>query len=480
MIDNYDSFTWNLYQYLSQEGATVDVFRNDEITVEELISKKPDSIVISPGPGHPNTDAGISCPVIEHFSGKIPVLGVCMGQQCIFSVFGGDVGYAGEIVHGKTSTVNHDGKGVFKGLGQQVEVTRYHSLAGSNVSVPDCLEISAQSSNGIIMGVRHKDYTVEGVQFHPESILTEEGHSMIRNFLSTQCGTWKEQEGVISPGKKLAPSSASSILERIYNQRKVDIDNLQNIPGKTFKDLEANLELGLAPKQISFYDRLKVNDKKYRVNLMAEVKRASPSKGPIAMDIHAPAQALKYAKAGAATISVLTEPHWFKGDLEDLRLVRQAVDTLGENRPAVLLKDFVYTEYQILQARLAGADTVLLIVKMLDDEVLARLYNYSKSLGMEPLVEVSNPPEMERTLKLLDAKVIGVNNRDLHSFHVDLSVTSSLVSAVPKDTILAALSGILSREEVDKYVGEGVHAILVGEALMRAENVDKFIESLIS
>lgn len=473
LIDNYDSFTWNLYQYLCLEGARVEVFRNDQITIDQLIEKRPDSIVISPGPGHPQTDAGISCEVIEKFAGKVPIFGVCMGQQCIFSVFGGDVGYAGEIVHGKTSTVNHDGKGVFKGLGQEVEVTRYHSLAGTNVSVPDCLEITAKSANSIIMGVRHKKYTIEGVQFHPESILTEEGHAMIRNFLSVRGGTWEESKTraqQVSRGSK-----GGSILERIYAQRKVDVEKLKQTPGKSFQDLEQSLNMGLAPSLISFYDRLLSG--KSRVNLMAEVKRASPSKGPIGMDIHAPTQALKYAQGGAATISVLCEPHWFKGDVEDLRLVRQAVADV-ENRPAVLLKDFVFDEYQILQARLAGADTVLLIVKMLDDDLLSRLYAYSKSIGMEPLIEVSDAAEMERALKL-NAKVIGVNNRDLHSFHVDLNVTSSLVSQVPKDTILAALSGITSRTEVDKYVADGVKAILVGESLMRAKDVNEFIKTLI-
>jgi anthranilate synthase / indole-3-glycerol phosphate synthase len=475
LIDNYDSFTWNLYQYLCLEGARVEVFRNDQITIDELIEKRPDSIVVSPGPGHPQTDAGISCEVIEKFAGKVPIFGVCMGQQCIFSVFGGDVGYAGEIVHGKTSTVNHDGKGVFKGLGQEVEVTRYHSLAGTNVSVPECLEITAKSSNSIIMGVRHKKYTVEGVQFHPESILTEEGHAMIRNFLSVRGGTWEGSENSAQQEASGSTNGGGSILERIYAQRKVDVEKLKQVPGKGFKDLEQSLNMGLAPRLISFYDRLLSGES--RVNLMAEVKRASPSKGPIGMDIHAPTQALKYAQGGAATISVLCEPHWFKGDLEDLALVRRAVADV-ENRPAVLLKDFVFDEYQILQARLAGADTVLLIVKMLDDNLLSRLYTYSKSLHMEPLVEVSDAAEMERALKL-NAKVIGVNNRDLHSFHVDLNVTSSLVSQVPEDTILAALSGITSRKEVDKYVADGVKAILVGESLMRAKDVDEFIKTLI-
>ena len=184
MIDNYDSFTWNLYEYLCQAGAEVSVYRNDKITLTEIEALSPDLILISPGPGHPKTDAGISRDVIEYFKGKLPIFGVCMGQQCIYEVFGGDVEYAGEIVHGKTSTITHDNKGMFKNVPQGVAVTRYHSLAGSAQSLPDVLEVTAQTENGIIMGVRHKEYTIEGVQFHPESILTEEGHLMVKNILS--------------------------------------------------------------------------------------------------------------------------------------------------------------------------------------------------------------------------------------------------------------------------------------------------------
>ncbi|GME78053.1 unnamed protein product [[Candida] boidinii] len=193
MIDNYDSFTWNLYQFLSQEGADVEVFRNDKITIEEIETKEPEIILISPGPGHPKTDSGISRDVIKHFKGKIPVFGVCMGQQCIYEVFGGNVEFAGEIVHGKTSTIEHDNKGMFKNVPQDIAITRYHSLAGSQQTLPDELEVTARTSNGIIMGVRHKKYTVEGVQFHPESILTEEGHLMIRNILSVKGGYWDKE-----------------------------------------------------------------------------------------------------------------------------------------------------------------------------------------------------------------------------------------------------------------------------------------------
>jgi anthranilate synthase/aminodeoxychorismate synthase-like glutamine amidotransferase len=187
LIDNYDSFTYNLYQYLGELGAQVEVVRNDAITLEDIDEMGPAHIIISPGPGNPG-DAGISKDVIRRFAGKIPILGVCLGHQCIGEVFGGVVEGAGEILHGKVSKITHDGKGVFAGLPSPIEATRYHSLAIRPDSVPDVLEVSAHSESGVIMGVRHRELPVEGVQFHPESILTPDGHAMLRNFLAMKSG----------------------------------------------------------------------------------------------------------------------------------------------------------------------------------------------------------------------------------------------------------------------------------------------------
>ncbi|MEX2226512.1 MAG: aminodeoxychorismate/anthranilate synthase component II [Dehalococcoidia bacterium] len=185
LIDNYDSFTYNLYQYLGELGAEVEVVRNDGVTLEDIEEMAPDRIIISPGPGNPD-DAGISKDVIRRFAGKTPILGVCLGHQCIGEVFGGVVEGAGEILHGKVSHVTHDGKGVFAGLSSPIDATRYHSLAIRPDSVPDALEVSARSESGIIMGVRHRELPVEGVQFHPESILTPDGHQLLRNFLAME------------------------------------------------------------------------------------------------------------------------------------------------------------------------------------------------------------------------------------------------------------------------------------------------------
>jgi anthranilate synthase/aminodeoxychorismate synthase-like glutamine amidotransferase len=183
LIDNYDSFTYNLYQYLAELGAEVEVFRNDQISVADCLSMGAERIVVSPGPCSPD-EAGISVELIKAAAGKLPLLGVCLGHQSIGQAFGGTVTYAGEIMHGKTSMVTHDGKGVFAGLPNPFEAIRYHSLAIAPDSVPDVLEVSARSESGVIMGVRHREYAIEGVQFHPESIMTRVGHDLLRNFLA--------------------------------------------------------------------------------------------------------------------------------------------------------------------------------------------------------------------------------------------------------------------------------------------------------
>jgi anthranilate synthase/aminodeoxychorismate synthase-like glutamine amidotransferase len=182
LIDNYDSFTYNLYQYLCELGADVEVFRNDKIGLEDIDSMAPERIVISPGPGTP-AEAGISVETVRRFAGRMPLLGVCLGHQCIGEAFGGVVAGAGEIKHGKMSWITHDGKGVFEGLPNPFEAVRYHSLAIVPETLPDVLEVTARSESGVIMGVRHKTLTIEGVQFHPESILTKPGKQLLANFL---------------------------------------------------------------------------------------------------------------------------------------------------------------------------------------------------------------------------------------------------------------------------------------------------------
>ncbi|NBI30835.1 aminodeoxychorismate/anthranilate synthase component II [Chengkuizengella marina] len=191
VIDNYDSFTYNLVQYLGEIGQEVIVHRNDEINISKIEQLQPDHILISPGPCTPN-EAGISLSLIDHFKGKIPILGVCLGHQAIGQVFGGEVVRAEQLMHGKTSPIFHDGKTIFEGIPSPYTATRYHSLIVRRESLPDCLEISAETEAGEIMGLRHKKFNIEGVQFHPESIITDHGLQLLKNFIS-QTNVKREQ-----------------------------------------------------------------------------------------------------------------------------------------------------------------------------------------------------------------------------------------------------------------------------------------------
>lgn len=194
MIDNYDSFVYNLVQYLGEMGEAIRVYRNNKLTIPQIEDMRPDHIIISPGPCTPN-EAGISLELIQYFKGKIPILGVCLGHQAIGQAFGGEVVRAQRLMHGKTSLVYHDGKGVFAGLVSPLTATRYHSLIVKKETLPECFEVSAQTDQGEIMGIRHKEYAIEGVQFHPESILTQDGHAMLQNFLALNPNWVRKMKG---------------------------------------------------------------------------------------------------------------------------------------------------------------------------------------------------------------------------------------------------------------------------------------------
>ncbi|KAG6329975.1 hypothetical protein ID866_9113, partial [Astraeus odoratus] len=492
LIDNFDSFTWNLYQQLCLLGAEVTVIRNDAIPSSAFPQLNIRNLIVSPGPGHPQTDSGMSRDAIRYFAGKVPVLGVCMGLECIVDVYGGEIGYAGEIKHGKLSPIRHDERGIFRDIPQSILSTRYHSLSASLSTLPAELMITcATEESGVIMGVRHRTFVVEAVQYHPESILSQSGDTLLKNFLALRGGRWTEnpESRVLDPSLPPFPFEAlkgkvddspmtrvkvSSILKKIYAQRTQDVARAKAMPGMSPADVSALLAMHVAPPLVSLVSRLRAR----QPALMAEIKRASPSKGDIAPSANAAHQARTYALSGASVISVLTEPTWFKGSLLDMRLARQAIDNLP-HRPAVLRKDFILDEYQIAEARLHGADTVLLIVAMLAPDRLKELYAYSLSLGMEPLVEVNNAREMTRALEL-GAKVIGVNNRNLHDFEVDMGTTTRLAEMVKeRDVVLCALSGISSPQDVRQYAAQGVGAVLVGEALMRAKDTKAFIHELL-
>ena len=254
--------------------------------------------------------------------------------------------------------------------------------------------------------------------------------------------------------------SEPAILGRIVAQRRIDIAEAKSrVPGAALR-----ARLSSSPPAIDFVARLR---SARPVALIAEIKRASPSKGDIAPDIDAAQQGRIYAESGAAGISVLTEPTWFKGTLEDMLAVRQAVDDMGGERPAILRKDFIVDPYQLLEAAVYGADAALLIVACLDDATLRSLIHECQQLDMEPLVEVNNAEEAERAVAA-GAGLIGINNRDLRSFAVDLSTTDRLAGIIPEHVLLAALSGISTRADVERFEAAGAGAVLVGESLMSA------------
>jgi len=263
--------------------------------------------------------------------------------------------------------------------------------------------------------------------------------------------------------------SSPSILETIVAKRREDVAEAKAaVPAG-----ELQRAASAAPPPIDFVARLA----EAPPAVIAEIKRASPSKGDIAPGMDAAEQALRYARGGAAGISVLTEPAWFKGTLDDLQGAREAVEELGDTRPGLLRKDFLIDEYQLLEARAHGADAVLLIVACLDDATLGRLLACSRELGMEALVEVNNAEEMARAAAV-GARLVGINNRDLRSFDVDLGTTDRLAGGAPETALLAALSGISTREDVERFEGVGARAVLVGEALMRADDPATMIAEL--
>jgi anthranilate synthase/indole-3-glycerol phosphate synthase/phosphoribosylanthranilate isomerase len=264
--------------------------------------------------------------------------------------------------------------------------------------------------------------------------------------------------------------SDPTILDRIVAQRRLDVAEAKT----NVSEAALLARVASAPETIDFAERLRAAAP---MALIAEIKRASPSKGDIAPGIDAARQGLAYARSGAAGISVLTEPTWFKGTLRDLLAVRRVVESLP-NRPALLRKDFIVDEYQLLEARVYGADAVLLIVACLDDAAIRALSACVRSLDMEPLVEVNNAAEMDRALAA-GARVIGINNRDLRSFNVDLDTTGRLAGMVPEDVLLVALSGISTRADVERFQAVGARAVLVGESLMAAADPAAKIRELV-
>lgn len=473
LIDNYDSFTYNLYQLLARFGK-VTVVRNDKISVEEAKELEPSHLVLGPGPCSPS-EAGVCNSLLTAFQGIIPILGVCLGSEVIVEHFGGKIDVCSEIKHGKTSSLLHDGSGVFAGVAQGVTAVRYHSLA----AFPDDLKknapfldvTSSAEDSHIVMGVRHKKFAIEGVQFHPESILTDQGERMVSNFISWKEGIWP---------KGVPPSS---ILQQIVNSRRNDIMMAKETTSE--ETLRSMIPHFSAP--ISLLER--IVEQRPDVAIVAEIKRASPSKGMIAKDANASSLAQSYAACGVAGISVLTEPTYFKGSLEDLATSRRDVERDSiegkRPRPAFLRKDFIIDEYQLVEAAAYGADSVLLIVAILTETQLSSLLTSSRKLGIEPLVEVADEYELDRALRV-GAHLIGVNARDLHTFVVSTDAACRVIQAgrvlsneKKAPIVFVGLSGVKSHVDMNNYRRSGAHAALVGEHLMRVRSVPRAIASLL-
>ena len=457
LVDNYDSFTWNLYQFLSRRHKVI-VVRNDEVTAEECVLLEPSHVVIGPGPCSP-AEAGICANVIRAFAGKVPVLGVCMGMEVMTIVYGGEIVVLPEIKHGKTSAVVHDGMGLYSNITQGIHATRYHSLGAlaANIAAkcPDLEVSSCTEDGGVVMGLRHRKFVMEGVQFHPESIKTDQGGVIFENFLSWTGGVWPEKDGVSGP--------PTSILQKIVSLRRKDVDKFVELP-----------VLNLAPA-ISLRDA--VAGASPQLGVVAEVKRASPSKGAIGGEnVDAGTLAQRYAGIpGVVGVSVLTEPRFFKGALKDLVDARAV---LGPN-VAILRKDFVFCEYQLREARAYGADSVLLIVAILTEVELTTLIAQSRDLGMEPLVEAANEYELERAIRS-GAKLIGVNARDLHTFQVSVPGACRLIeSAKDSGVTMMGLSGVSDRHHMQKYERSGASGCIIGEHLMKCAHVGREMARLL-
>lgn len=475
LIDNNDSFTWNVYQLLSVCGADVVVHRSDMITLEDCIKLSPRNVVISPGPGSPS-EANVSLDVIKEFMGKIPILGVCLGHQCIVHLLGGKVAKAGEYMHGKVSEIIVDQMGIFRRCPRVIKCMRYHSLAGEVREMPKELVQTAHTAGGILMGVRHAKYKLEGIQFHPESVFSEHGKEMIEEFLSWEGGVW---EGAQSP------ACSASILQTIYEKRKLDVAEAQKIPSKSYGTYERMIALGICPEVTGMYRCLRAPNHNTELAIIGEFKRRSPSIRNICLDADLLNVAAEYAQAGVSAISILTEPTWFAGDIQDMYQVRLALDSISERtvmrRPSLLRKDFIFCKYQLLEARVFGADSVLLIVSILSGEQLLMLLKFSRDLGMEPLVEVASSEELACALKA-GALIIGINNRDLNTFKIDRKrfndIRDSCGVPIPSEVILISLSGISTAEDVLYYKNMGACAVLVGQSLMQAKNKYEKIHEL--
>ncbi len=447
LIDNYDSFSYNLYQMIGCIEPDIRVIRNDECTCAEIEEMKPECIILSPGPGWPK-DAGMIEEAVTYFAGKIPILGICLGHQAICESFGGTMIHAKQLMHGKQSIADiSTDEIIFDELSDKMLVARYHSLAVESETLPECLKVISRTDDGEVMAVRHKDYDIYGLQFHPESVLTPEGKTILRNFIEKIVRTQTILDRIAEDtAKRIQEERKKRPIEVVKDQAYTLTDREDPFKGNRFKE-------NLQSKGMSF---------------ICEVKKASPSKGVMVEDFRPVEIAAEYERIGASAISVLTEPKYFQGS--DLYLA----EITKQIKTPVLRKDFTVDEYMIYEAKILGASAVLLIVAILSQEKLKRYLEVAHSLGLYALVETHDEKELKRAVAS-GAQIIGVNNRDLKTFEVNIENSIRLSKDIPENVIFVSESGIHSVEDIRRLRESGADAVLVGEAFVTTSDKEGLI-----
>lgn len=449
IIDNYDSFTYNLYQLVGKYTEDILVKRNDKITVEEIEKINPSHIIISPGPGNPTKerDFGICSEIIHKFI-NIPILGVCLGHQGIFTEYGGKI-KNNLPVHGKKDLIIHKDSKLFKDIPEKFEIVRYHSLICDDSSVPEDLIVTSFTEDNIIMSIEHVKYPTYGIQFHPESIGSSFGDVIIKNFLEIK--GWTDIMNVIDD----IVENKKNILQK--SKEKKDLNILKQ---------EAEDFISTRKNKFRFREKLKDGQS---TKLIAEYKTASPSQGDIST-LKAEDVIPIYEKYPVDMISVLTEESRFKSNMDNFRIAESLTD-----KP-LLRKDFVIDEYMIYEAALNNASCVLLINGVCPD--IEEYMNISEDLGLDTIVECHSLDDIESVVDY-NPKIIGINNRNLSTLTIDLETTNELKDYVPN--YLISESGVKSIEDAQLLKSYGADAILVGTSILKGKNekdIGKYITQL--
>lgn len=444
IIDNYDSFTYNLYQLVSKFTEDILVKRNNEITLTEIRSLKPSHIIISPGPGNPSIkrDFEVCGDVIKEFK-NIPILGVCLGHQGIFIEYGGKI-INHLPVHGKKDTIIHTKSDIFQDVPEEFEIIRYHSLICDSTYIPNDIKVTSRTKDNIIMSIEHKKYPTYGLQFHPESIGSSYGETIIKNFLELQ--GWFGNMNVI---------------EKILMNKRKKLSQQKN--KKTLKEMKKEAEDHISTTDNKFRFQEKLKDKT-STKLVAEYKPASPSQGNIST--LKPEEVIPlYDSNPVDMISILTEESYFKSSLNNFRKAEQLTD-----KP-LLRKDFVIDKYMIYEAALNNASCILLITGICPN--IGEYLSITEDLGLDAIVECHSKKDIEE-VEELNPKIIGINNRNLSTLSIDLETTRKLKQYVPN--YLISESGVQNVNDAMQLKSYGADAILVGTSILKGKNDEEITQ----